>query len=241
MISAKRNHYRCFVFTLMVCGVLQGPLSAGPIFQSASAPTSQYPALAVANSDFVQQAAGVRFQITQTTLVDSIGVWAYHNNNTASGGLFGEIFLLPNLAAFPSTDPYSSSGLGRAYFPANDSGLPSDLVAPLSLTLTPGYYALVIGSLPSTEWAIPLNGVESPGVGADLIMYLGGNFFSAPPYPRWQQGPSGMRFFVNGEVAAVPELPSALLVLASLPLAGALRSNRQRATEKCRRLLQRLR
>ena len=237
MSSLKRNVCRYRVLMILVCSILPGQLTAGMIFQSASVPASQFPAIAVPNNAFAQQAPGVLFQITQTTLVDSIGVWAWHNNSTPWGGLFGEIFSLANLTSFPSTDPYSSSGLGRAYFPTNDSGVPADLVTPLSLTLTPGDYALVVGSLPSTEWEVPLNGTDSAGVSsANYIVYLAGSSFPSPPYPRWQQGQDGMRFFINGSVSAVPEPPSALLLLAFLPLIGILRSRSQRITERSQAL-----
>jgi hypothetical protein len=203
----------------------------GIIFQSASPPASQLPAVVVANSSFAQQAEGVLFQITQTTLIDSIGVWVYHNNNTAPEGLFGEIFSMPDLTSLPPTDPYSSSGLGRAYFPASDSGQPGDLIAPLPLTLIPGYYALIIGTLPSSEWEIPLNGADASGIGAaNFIGYFGSGSFLTPQPPKWQPGPDGMSLLINGEVTSVPEAPSALLVLAFLPLVTFLRLHLHRGS-----------
>src|SRR5712692_9621531 len=115
VISMKR----CFLWRhlplIVTSCALHGQLNAGTIFQSASPPASQFPAEAVANTSFAQQASGVLFQITQTTQIDSIGVWVFHNNTTPQG-LFGEIVSVSGFGAFPVTDPYSSAGLGRVYF-----------------------------------------------------------------------------------------------------------------------------
>ncbi|MBI3279242.1 MAG: hypothetical protein HYZ57_05300 [Acidobacteria bacterium] len=122
---------------MIACCILQAQLVASIIFESASPAASKYPAIAVANNAFAQQAPGVRFHITQSTEIESIGVWIYHNNFTTPG-LFGEIFALPDSISFPSTDPYSSSGLARAYFGEYNSEEPADWVAPLSVTLRQG-------------------------------------------------------------------------------------------------------
>ncbi len=201
----------CAGFVLAACFV-PFKADAGVIFVSATAPASQFPAIAVSNNPFAQQALGVRFQITQTTQVDAIGVWVYHNNFTGPG-LFGEIFPLADMSSFPTSDPYSSSGLGRTSFAASSLAQPSDLVAPLSLTLTPGFYALVIGSVANSEWGIPLNGADSVGVtSANYIAYFGGSSFPNPPYPKWQQGSDGMRFFIDATSTAIPE-PSTQMLL----------------------------
>jgi hypothetical protein len=161
----------------------------------------------------------VRFQITQTTQVDSVGVWIYNTAFTLTGGLAAEIFSLPSLDAFPSTDPFSSTGLGRTYFGFSGSKGPSDMVADLSITLTPGYYALVIGTEPGAEWGIPVGGTDlSPTGPEDFISYGGGSSLGDP---RWQSGFDGMSFFINGEVTSAPEpTPGALMLIFSF--AGAI-------------------
>lgn len=181
---------------MIACCILQAQLVASIIFESASPAASKYPAIAVANNAFAQQAPGVRFHITQSTEIESIGVWIYHNNFTTPG-LFGEIFALPDSISFPSTDPYSSSGLARAYFGEYNSEEPADLVAPLSVTLPPGYYALVIGSTPFSEWGIPY-GTDTPGVvPTDFIIYAGG-FSVSFLLPIGTKGPTGCDFSLTG-------------------------------------------
>lgn len=178
-------------FALLAC-IMPFEADATIIFESATAPASQFPAAVVSNVSFAQQVMGVRFQITQTIQIDAIGVWIFQNSSTGPG-LFGEIFSIPTMSSFPTTDPYSSSGLGRTSFSASNLAQPSDIVAPLSLTLTSGFYTLVIGSMPGSEWGIPLNGTDSAGVtSANYVAYLGGSSFLSPPYPQWQQGSDGI-------------------------------------------------
>jgi hypothetical protein len=215
----KSNRISRLFFVIAFGGMLSASLNASIILESATPPSIQYPAAVVFNSSFFVGVEGVRFQITQTTQIDSIGVWIDHNASTAAGGLTGEIFSLPSLNAFPTTDPLSSSGLGRAYFDSPGSAEPSDLVADLSLTLTPGYYALVIGTEPGSEWDIPMGGGDlSPTGPDDFIAYVAGSGFGAP---RWESEFDGMSFLIIGEGTPVPEpAPAALMLIFSF--AGAI-------------------
>jgi hypothetical protein len=134
------------------------------------------------------------------------------------------------LTSFPVGDPYSNHGLASTIFNVIHQSTPSDLTAPLSVTLTPGDYALVIGGVGPQEWLLPVNGADASGVTSDsFIEYLGGTSIVSPLYPRWQSGSDGMRFFIDGEVTATPEPPGMLLGAASLLVGTGLLLRRLRA------------
>lgn len=216
---------------LAACGSLH--LNAGLIVESATFPSAQFPAAVVVNGSFAQQAFGVRFQITQPVQVTAVGVALY--GNEISSGLFGEIFPLSGPTSFPLSDPYSSVGLGRAQF--TFSSQLADVSAPLSVTLSLGYYALVVGMADEGEAGIPMTGTDNPGFGqGSYIAYLGGDSFPSPPFPRWQTVSAGMRFLLRSEVNAseIPEPLSLFLMGWGLMLLPALAARARRAPHQNR-------
>jgi len=162
---------------------------------------------------------GVRFELTQPVLTSEVGG---HFAGPAPGEFFGAIVKLADATDFPDSTNLSTPdvlGTTTLAFP-NPS---AEVFGSLSLTLDPGWYALVFGSgLFSTTG---FGGAVENGV--DI---------GTPTYVSWQFGNSGWsvpinpvfrnyRFVVQGQV--VPE-PSAMNLLFSVLLSGYLIRTRNR-------------
>lgn len=235
MFSLKRMAVRSVLPLLLLSGVLQGTLAASVVFQSTT-DLPQGMGLSIGNSSFYQNVLGVRFELDQTTVITSIGVYAQAEFVPSPTALFGEILPISDLTYFRSypSNPFSTSGLGRSYFTSPGSTDPTILFAPLSLTLAPGDYALVVGADPSSymfPWALPGRGTDAPGLtSSNFISWSVQYDWFSPPYPHWQTATDGMRYFLNGPDTATPEPSSYVLNLAggALILLAAMVSRRRK-------------
>jgi hypothetical protein len=83
---------------------------------------------------------GARFQVLAPTLVDHIG----GHLSGISGQIFGAIIPLSGPTDLPSSSTVAPIALAATTFmPPNPS---NDVLVPLSVTLAPGWYALIFGS-----------------------------------------------------------------------------------------------
>jgi hypothetical protein len=159
-------------------------------------------------TELSQQLLGVRFQLGSTVQVQSVGgdILGF------SGTLFAAIVPLSSLSAFPTGASGSLDALAATAFTPPFPG--EDINIPLSVTLTPGVYALIFGSDQfgaSGSGAMPRDNVDIPG-NASFIDYAA---FSSTP--GWFDSPDkGYRFVVKGTTisANVPETGSSLCLLA---------------------------
>ncbi|MGB8369057.1 MAG: hypothetical protein ACLPYZ_10435 [Limisphaerales bacterium] len=88
-----------------------------------------------------QQYLGHRFRVRETVQVKAVG-----GHFAFSSSFFAAIVRLPNMSSFPKGAPFTSDEL-VAYTVCSIGSDPSqDYVFPLSVTLRPGYYALVFGA-----------------------------------------------------------------------------------------------
>jgi hypothetical protein len=172
---------------LAVClAVVSVPARAGVIYQSATAGGgpggTNY---VVAGSQFL----GVRFQVTSPVQTSAIG-----GQFTGSGTLFGAVVALEGPGDFPDTTNLSSPDvLGTAVM------APTDSSAPLSLTLTPGWYALVFGG---GQFGASGGPAFAPNSNTDV---------GSPSFFFWSSGNPGWsndsidhaRFFLNGDPVTV--------------------------------------
>ena len=235
MFSLKLMAIRPVLPLLLLSGILQGTLGASVVFQSTT-DLPQGMGSSIGNSSFYQNVLGVRFELDQTTVITSIGVYAQSEFVPSPTALFGEIFPISDLTYFnsyPST-PLSATGLGRSYFTSPGSTASTLLAAPLSLTLSPGDYAFVVGTDSSNymfPWAVPGYGTDAPGISSsNFISWSVQHDWFSPPYPHWQTSTDGMRFFLNGPDTATPEPSSYVLSLTggALILLAALISRRRK-------------
>jgi hypothetical protein len=186
---------------LAVCLTLvSASARAGVIYQSAThggGPGSfTYP---VASSQFL----GVRFQVTSPVQTSAIG-----GQFTGSGTLFGAVVALEGPGDFPDTINLSSPDvLGTAVM---SPMAPADSSAPLSLTLTPGWYALVFGGGQFGASGGPAFATrDNTEVGSPSF------FFWTSGNPTWSDDSiNHTRFFLDGDPLAVPE-PGTLALLAA--------------------------
>jgi len=133
---------------------------------------------------------GSRFYIAQQVQVTAIGG---HILEWTSGNLFGAIVYLDSASDLPNGYPFAGEVVASTVF---DPGMPSsDFRTPLSVTLTPGYYALIFGSgrFGSTggEGALPYVG-QSNLPGASFILWDGSYW--------WNSASERARFVVEGIV-----------------------------------------
>jgi len=134
---------------------------------------------------------GSRFYIAQQVQVTAFGG---HMLEWTAGNLFGAIVSLDSDSDLPDGYPfYTSEVVASTVF---DPGMPSrDFRTPLSVTLTPGNYALIFGSgrFGSTggEGAMPYTG-QSNMLGASFILWNGSSW--------WNSLDERARFVVEGIV-----------------------------------------
>ena len=137
---------------------------------------------------------GVRFEVTQSDVTDAIGgVFGF-------GDLFGAVVQLSGPSDFPdSTNLSTPDVLGTAVIhPAG----PADSSSPLSLALSPGWYALVYGSGQFGASGIGFVPNTATDVGSpSYLFYTNGNAgFS-------NDSISHVRLFVTGHPASQPGGP----------------------------------
>lgn len=178
------------ILSLVFFGQVQGTI----IHQSALlGTTGQGGGVSLYSNQFL----GSRFTISGAAVnVESIGGHMYN----FSGSLFGAIVSLSGPNALPSGNPFDLTTLASTNF---TGPFPSaDILTPLSVTLSPGDYAVIFGSGQfgaSGSGAMPNNNTDLPG--ASYFFWTGYN---------WQNGGfTKARFVVEGTV--IPEPTTFLL------------------------------
>jgi hypothetical protein len=198
-----------FVSTfVLMCALAKLAVAAPIIFESASLGVTgvQFPGSAIAPAQYI----GVRFEIDQTTIVSAVGGHISSNPNVHQD-LFAAIVPLAGATAVPAESPGTFSPLAVTTF--LPPILSDDIRVPLSVTLDPGWYALIFGSGrfgATGEGALISNGAPLPGISQASFFHASSPFLLAPP-PNWQAVSSqvGTRYVVEG--VAVPEPSSVLL------------------------------
>ncbi len=162
------------------------------------------------------QFLGARFNLAATTSLDFVG-GHFGTSNFYPGTMFGAIVQLSGASALPTGSPFDGTTLATTTF-----SLPtgySDFLAPISVTLPPGYYGLVFGG-----------GVGGPGAfGATSAAFMPASnveiatnasyFFWNQDYWTDSSSLNDLRFVVTG--TAVPEVSSsAIIALSTILLTG---------------------
>ncbi len=166
------------------------------------------------------QILGSRFSVTSTVQVGSIGG---HIVQISGPNLFGAIIALSSPSALPTGSPLAGAEV-IASTTFTGPGLSADILVPLSVTLSPGDYALVFGSqlFGATGFGgMPQTNTDLPGAS-----YF---FWNAGSSQWFNSGFTNARFVVS--TVSIPE-PSTLALfatgLAMLAFIGWRRRPRQR-------------
>ncbi len=220
-MTANRRFKRFFPFILVAVLAVAECAEAGYIYQSATlGPTGQGGGVVVAED----QILGVRFDVTSTVTTGSIG--GHFVSDTAAGPYFGAIVALSGPNAFPESnnlttpDVLGSTLLNFPYLSSADVG------ANLSLTLTPGWYAVLFGggtfgSPADASGAAPSDNTD---IGTPSFFFSRG--LTASGYQ--DGGFDDVRFWVSTDTIATPEPASmTLFALGAVSLCG-VRSFRRR-------------
>jgi hypothetical protein len=202
---------------------------AGLIFQSATLGSQQFPGGTVQNTPQLDQALGVHFLLTSTVQVTEIETELW-GPTSPPNQLYAEIYALSGPTAFPSGDPFDTAPLARAFFTAPSTL--QDVFVPLSVTLAPGSYALVFGSVPSSgtayEGLIPETGTDLAGITSQSYLAYESGQLSATPGGSWENGAIDKTpFVVEGNV--VPEPATISIGIFGLILVFAWRGFQRRA------------
>jgi hypothetical protein len=199
-------------FTLAVVGLsIARESQAAIIHESASLGPTGRPGIGLSLGDI--QYLGSRFSVDSVVEVESVG-----GHIQGSGTAFAAIVSLSSPTALPSGHPFDMTTIATTVFPYPDPS--DDILVPMSATLSPGSYALIIGSGvfgADGDGTMPGNNVEIPGAASYVIF----NHFD--PELNWHEFMNpyddNLRFVVTGRV--IPEPSSvALFWLGSLGACG---------------------
>jgi hypothetical protein len=203
---------------------LPAPARAGLIYESATTaitgPIKSTESGIEADSSFF---SGVNFFVSSTAQVQDIGGHFFVPFVAGNNEIFGAIVRV-NSATDPPipADLSGSDVLGTTLItlpPALDS---ENVSGPLSLTLTPGWYAVIFGSgkfgaTSELASAITLSDGQPANTNGVVTYALsqsdGTQIFQA----------AGARYFVDGQLTSIPEPSAALLLLIGLGAIGAAR------------------
>ena len=212
---AHRNLALVFLVGLVVAYASTDIAKAATIFESGTLGPTGIPQGSVpATNVNTHVYTGVRFQLTQSVLTTQIGGHFVDRNN---GSFFGAIVALDNENDFPDSGDFSTPDfLGSTIL---DFPVPSaEVFGNLSLSLNPGWYALVFGSGhfgTTGDGAAPSNNhnIGNP----DYIGFQTG--------AGWGSRLSGRRFVITGTI--IPEPATLLLIfLAGLTMPISRRCHR---------------
>jgi hypothetical protein len=195
--------------------------AAGVVYESAQytgADTGEY----ILNQYNVM---GAEFTITQKTAVTGIGG---QFGGYPSDDIFGAILPVDAATGMPpgTSDNLDAIDLAHVLFSV-PTAVAVDVTAPISVTLTPGTYAVVFGTnqFGATGWAGM--GYQNDPVGSPTLIR---SFFSTSFDPFYD---TGVRFVVYGDVVAtdaVPEPATWAMLLAGFGLIGGLLRSRRRTS-----------
>jgi hypothetical protein len=195
------DRYLKRLFVLVFLAALPSRADAGYIYESATLGTTGITSGFNPSVDD-RQFVGVRFDVTSTVTTGTIG-----GHFGGFGNFFGAIVALSGPTDVPdsfslSTPDVLGSTLINFPFPSDDTS------APLTLTLTPGWYALVFGSGLFAATGGGYAPVTNTDVGTPSF------FFSRNFNDTWGEGGyDNARFFVTEAQARTPE-PSSVILLA---------------------------
>jgi hypothetical protein len=163
---------------------------------------------------------GSRFSVDSTVRVESVG-----GHFIGSGTIFAAIVPLSSPTALPPGRPTSDppDGLNALATAVINLPLPSaEVFAPLSLTLTPGHYALIFGTAEygtAGSGNMLANGVDIPGAASYFWAIQGEPDEGWHDFPYTYRGnliEGGLRFVVSDTV--IPEPATCVLVLTAISL-----------------------
>lgn len=170
---------------------------------------------------------GSQFELSQTTKITGIGGHMF----AAHGNMFGAIVSLDPGLMKPSFLPSELEANTLAHTVFN-AGLPSaDYIAPISVVLGPGNYAVIFGSgLFGSSGLGGMPGNNTPIAGTSF--FASGGFGVIDGTHVWHdaQTDPNLRFVVEG-VSRVP-LPPALSLFASALIGGGVIAWRRRRKQK---------
>jgi hypothetical protein len=158
------------------------------------------------------QYLGSRFSVDTEVQVVSVGGHVY--GNTMESVFFASIVSLSSPTALPSGNPFDTTTIATTQFtPPADRA--DDILVPLSVTLSPGHYALILGAVGLPGGGMPDSNIDIPGR-ASYILWA-----DNPPFSTgWKDHPfGGLRFVVTGIVIPEPAT-AAMLGLALLVVGG---------------------
>ena len=200
---------------LFLAVALPGAAQAATIYETASYTGDDTGEYIVQNGHYM----GAAFTLTQTTDITAVGG---QFGGYPSGTIYAAIIPLASLDALPAATPGAIAGisLGHTVF-AVTSGT-HDQAAALPLTLAAGAYAVVFGSgeFGASGWA---------GFG-DLNTPVGQSHMFASVFSSdWSDfDDTGVRIFVEGNAAAIPEPATWAMLIAGFGLVGGAMRRRAR-------------
>ncbi len=182
--------------------------AAATIFESGTLGPTGLPQGSVASANVTLNVfVGVRFQLTQPAITTQVGG---HFVDRSNGTLFGAIIALDNAKDFPDSGDLSTKdvlGSTLLIFPAPSA----EVFGGLTLSLDPGWYALVFGSglfEAAGNGAAPLNNpdIEDPS----YIAYVSSRWKNSSPTGGFEF--KDYRFVIRGATVPEPSTLSFILV-----------------------------
>ena len=192
--------HKIFFGLVAILGLGGLPVSATTLYQSATMGTSGQTSGALVSAN---QFLGAAFTLTNAAQITAVGGHISRDGDIADGSLFAAIVSLSG--SLPTGAPFDSSLITETTFTAPVTS--EDIVVPLSVTLSPGTYALVFGSGlfgATGSGAMTTNNTDLPGAtyffcdGVDHNVWCPGSA-TCPP-----GNISNTRFTVYGELVPEP-------------------------------------
>lgn len=205
-------------------GLAAGSTRADPVYESATlGATGQLGGLSIDEDQFV----GSRFHLAEAKAITAVGG---HLDGDSTATIFAAIVATqPGQVPSFAPDQIESFALASTTFAPPDSS--ADVLAPLSVTLGPGDYALIFGTGrfgAAADGGMPTDNTDTPAGAGSYFFSFGGSDVGGG-WSNYRNPRGGLRFVVEGR--AVPE-PASLTMLGvgAAGLIGYVRRRRQAAT-----------